>query len=84
MDGHTNRVFALKFDPNNPNVLFSGSWDCYVLANDLRERSRVGDIFGTYICGESIDVKGDSEIVVVSYKPESYLSGFDRKTFTKI
>lgn len=34
LDGHTNRVFALKFDPNNPNILYSGSWDCYVSLNN--------------------------------------------------
>jgi COMPASS component SWD3 len=58
LEGHTNRVFSLKFDPMNPNILYSGSWDFYILANDLRTREKVGDIFGTYVCGESIDVRG--------------------------
>jgi WD40 repeat protein len=73
----------LKFDPNNPNILYSGSWDCYILVNDLREKKRVGEIFGPYVCGESIDVK-DSKLVVGSYKSDSYLSLYDLKTCNKI
>ena len=26
-DGHTSRVFSLKFDPTDPNILYSGGWD---------------------------------------------------------
>jgi hypothetical protein len=47
----------MKFDPLNPYLLYSGSWDCYILVNDIRERKKVGDIFGPYVCGESIDIK---------------------------
>ena len=26
--GHTNRIFTIKFDPCNNNILWSGGWDC--------------------------------------------------------
>lgn len=26
--GHTNRIFKLKFDPQNPQTFLSGGWDC--------------------------------------------------------
>jgi hypothetical protein len=73
----------LKFDPSNPNILYSGSWDCYVLVNDLREEKKVGDIFGPYICGESIDVR-NNQLLVGGYKPDVYLSIYDLKTYSKM
>ena len=33
---HQNRLFCVKFDPNNSNVLWSGGWDCQVVGWDLR------------------------------------------------
>lgn len=59
VEGQTNRVFAIRFDPLRPYMLYSGGWACSVIAHDLREKKKVGDIFGPYICGESIDIKDD-------------------------
>lgn len=59
VEGHVNRVFAIKHDPIKPHMLYSGGWACSILVHDLRERKKVGDIFGPYVCGESIDLKDD-------------------------
>mmetsp|Transcript_33722 Transcript_33722/g.38830 ORF Transcript_33722/g.38830 Transcript_33722/m.38830 type:complete len:147 (+) Transcript_33722:373-813(+) len=34
--GHSNRVFSVKYDQNDPNMLISGGWDNTVLLWDLR------------------------------------------------
>jgi len=82
VDGHINRIFALKFDPVNPFVLYSGSWDCYVLVNDLREKKKIGDILGPYICGEAIDVSKDGhQLLIGSYQSENYLGVYDIRTY---
>lgn len=83
--GHKNRIFALKFDPMNPYVLYSGAWDCYILVNDLRMREKVGDILGPYICGECLDISKDGKYLIAgSYTSSSYLSLYDTSTFTKL
>lgn len=33
---HSNRVFGVKFHPNDPNAMYSGGWDKLVLQWDLR------------------------------------------------
>jgi len=33
---HQNRVFSLKFNPYNPNMLVSGGWDNCVYIYDVR------------------------------------------------
>lgn len=57
--GHSNRIYSVKFDPNNPFVIYSGGWDSYILINDIRCKGdeKVGDIFGPFIGGETIDIK---------------------------
>jgi WD40 repeat protein len=73
VEGHKNRVFALKFDPQNPDILYSGGWDTQVCMFDLRTRKRIGGTAGHYVCGDSIDVK-DGNLVVGAYKADVYLS----------
>lgn len=40
-EGHSNRIFCLKFNPYNPNLILSGGWDNTVVINDLREKGPV-------------------------------------------
>jgi len=44
--GHNNRIFAAKFDPVNPNVIYSGGWDCMINIWDVREGKSTGTIYG--------------------------------------
>jgi WD40 repeat protein len=44
--GHNNRIFAAKFDPVNPNVIYSGGWDCMINIWDVREGKCTGTIYG--------------------------------------
>lgn len=59
--GHSNRIYAVKFDPMNEFIVYSGGWDSYIVINDLRCKAddKVGDIFGPLLGGESIDIRGN-------------------------
>ena len=57
MPGHSNRIFALRFIDDDPNILLSGGWDSCVYIWDLREKASVGSIPGPNISGEALDYK---------------------------
>ena len=62
--------------------MYSGSWDCYILANDIREKQKVGDILGPYVCGESVDISSDGNYLVAgSYQSEKYVGIYDVRTY---
>lgn len=44
--GHTNRIFCVKFDPLNSNVVYSGGWDRMVNIWDIRSGKCSGTIYG--------------------------------------
>jgi len=58
--GHSNRVFALAWHPDDPQLLFSGGWDRTVQVWDLRVQRSVRSIFGPYLCGEGLAVDGNT------------------------
>ena len=41
MDGHTSRVYALKYHPTDPNVLVSAGWDDTVQFWDGRSENSI-------------------------------------------
>ena len=69
---HSNRVFWVKFDRENENVLLSGGWDNTIQIWDLREGAAIRSIYGPIICGDSIDIK-EGFIVTGSYRQENQL-----------
>jgi len=82
--GHSNRIFALKFDPINSNILVSGGWDNTVWIYDIREKGPVGGLFGPHISGESIDIRKDSSTILTgSYREENVLELWDIRTLKK-
>jgi COMPASS component SWD3 len=70
--GHVNRVFALKFHPNDKNLLISGGWDNTIQLWDLRCDHAIRSIFGPHVCGDSIDLFGDT-LLTGSWRPEEQL-----------
>lgn len=41
LPGHGNRIFCLKFNPMNENMILSGGWDNTVCINDIREKGPI-------------------------------------------
>lgn len=81
--GHSNRIFCVKFHPDEPNVLVSGGWDNTVLIWDLREAKSVGSIYGPAICGDTIDIYGQ-KILTGSYRNHNQLELWEFSTRKKV
>ena len=76
--GPKNRTYCLKFDPNNPNILFSGGWDETLFLWDLRAKKVQQYIYGPLICGDSIDCKGNY-VLAGSWRENNNLQIFDMR-----
>jgi len=59
LPGHSNRVFAVRFNPIDTNMLVSGGWDNTVQIYDIREKGPVHSIYGPHICGDALDFRND-------------------------
>ena len=70
--GHSNRVFSLKFDPDNDNVIVTGGWDNTVQIWDARAGHAVRSFYGPHVCGDSVDVF-DGMVLTGSWRPENPL-----------
>jgi COMPASS component SWD3 len=77
--GHSNRVFAVNFHKDNPNLLVSGGWDNTIQFYDVRMRSIVNSLYGPHICGDSIDMDGDY-LLTGSWSVEDQLQLWDMRT----
>ena len=77
--GHTSRVFSLKWDPSDPQLLLSAGWDNTVHFWDLRVGSSVGSLYGPHVCGDALDVRGN-EVLTGAYKPTKQVQIWDVRT----
>ncbi len=76
--GHSNRIFAVKFFPNDPNLIISGGWDNTIQIYDMRQQQSIRSIFGPHICGDALDVnKTNNNILAGSWRPDHQLQVFD-------
>lgn len=79
--GHSNRVFSVKYNPTDPNLIVSGSWDNTVLLWDVRQSKTIGSLYGPHVCGDSIDISKDGKTILVgSYSNEDNLYVIDMKS----
>mmetsp|Transcript_50446 Transcript_50446/g.121434 ORF Transcript_50446/g.121434 Transcript_50446/m.121434 type:complete len:389 (-) Transcript_50446:90-1256(-) len=74
--GHSNRVFALKFNPSDPNTLLSAGWDNTVQVWDVRAGHAVRCIFGPFVAGEALDLV-DNVVLTGSHRTEHALEMWD-------
>lgn len=76
--GHSNRVFSLKFFPEDDNTVVSGGWDNTLQIWDLRAGHSVRGIYGPHLAGDALDInsRGD-ELLTGSWRPESPLELWD-------
>ena len=49
---------------DNPNLMYSGSWDQQVKFWDVRANKMTHNIGGVQICGDSVDITRDMNLVV--------------------
>jgi COMPASS component SWD3 len=77
--GHNNRVFAVKFDKDDENLLISGGWDNNIKVWDIRQPSPIRSIYGPYICGDALDIH-DGCILTGSWRSDRQLQLWDLGT----
>ncbi len=67
--GHSMRTYSVAFDQSNPNIVLTGGWDERTVIWDLREETPIRSMFGTYICGDAIDLFDDI-VLTASYRED--------------
>jgi len=67
--GHSMKTYAVKFDKTNPNIVLTAGWDERTIIWDLREETPIRSIYGTYVCGDAIDLC-DERVLTGSYREE--------------
>lgn len=79
LPGHSNRIFSLKFNPLEANMLISGGWDNTLQVYDIRNKGPVAAIFGPHICGgDALDFRSDGVTVLAgSYRNDDALQLYD-------
>lgn len=80
--GHSNRVFSVHYNKDDPNIIVSGGWDNNLIVYDVRKETPVANMYGPHICGDSIDVL-NGKILAGSYDSNDNLSIFDMKMMKK-
>jgi len=77
--GHNNRIYCVKYDKEDPNLLVTGGWDKRVIVWDLREKAPVRSLYGPSICGESVDIF-EEVILTGSFETSNQLQMWDLGT----
>ena len=74
--GHAQRIFALTYKKDDPNVVISGGWDKTLQIHDIRKGGPVGYIFGPDLSSNALDIH-DNTIVTGSHRGKNPLQIFD-------
>lgn len=80
--GHSNRIFCVKYNKANPNLLCSAGWDNTIIIHDLRKKGPIAGILGAYVCGDALEFYGQ-EIISGSWRNEKQIEVWDTRTTEK-
>lgn len=76
--GHSNRVFSLKYHPQQPHIILSGGWDNTVQIWDTRLGHSIRSLWNCYLCGDSVDFTTDGRhILTGSWRTQEALQLWD-------
>mmetsp|Transcript_13885 Transcript_13885/g.17995 ORF Transcript_13885/g.17995 Transcript_13885/m.17995 type:complete len:361 (+) Transcript_13885:82-1164(+) len=79
--GHSNRIFSLKFSPDDDHILASGGWDNTVHFWDTRSGQSIRSIYGPHLCGDGLDMcsngTASTTVLTGSWRPQSPLEMWD-------
>ena len=74
--GHSNRIFAVRYNTEDENIIISGGWDNTIQIWDVRTGQAVRSIFGPHLCGDALDIK-DGCILTGSWRPADQIQQFN-------
>ena len=80
--GHDNRIFWVKYNTQDPNLLCSSGWDSTIIVHDIRKKGPVLGMLGAYVCGDALDFNG-KDIISGSYRLENQLEVYDTRKIDK-
>eukprot|EP00656_Telonema_subtile_P013283 TRINITY_DN1673_c0_g1_i3.p1 TRINITY_DN1673_c0_g1~~TRINITY_DN1673_c0_g1_i3.p1 ORF type:complete len:370 (-),score=86.71 TRINITY_DN1673_c0_g1_i3:136-1245(-) len=81
--GHSNRVFCVKYVPEDPNMIISTGWDNTIQFWDVRLNYSVRSILGPHVCGDAMDVV-NGQVLTCSWQPENQIEKWDLGTGKKM
>lgn len=81
--GHSNRIFCVKYNRANPNLLCSAGWDNTIIVHDLRKKGPIAGMLGAYVCGDALEFHG-TELISGSWRNEDQLQTWDTRTTEKL
>ena len=64
MDGHKNRIHAIRSHPNMDKIFLSGGWDETVHYWDVRAPHSQKHFAGPHLCGDALDIIPDLGLVI--------------------
>ena len=79
--GHTNRVFSVRFYPEDDTMLVSGGWDNKIVFWDLRQEKPAHTLLNKMICGDAIDIYKGGFMLSCSWQEKDPIQLHDLKTF---
>lgn len=79
--GHTNRVFSVRFYPEDENMLVSGGWDNKIVFWDLRQEKPAHTLLNKMICGDAIDIYKAGFMLSCSWQEKDPIQLHDLNTF---
>ncbi|XP_019337959.2 signaling threshold-regulating transmembrane adapter 1 isoform X1 [Alligator mississippiensis] len=75
--GHSRRIFALRFHPQENHIFLTGGWDNSVKVWDKRIRKEAQRVInGPHICGPGLDIWGHC-VLTASWVPRNALQLWD-------
>jgi len=74
--GHSGKIFAVKFHPDNTNMLVTASWDQTLKIWDTRLECPVRTIHGPNVRGDGLDINHNN-ILTASWKAQHALQIWD-------
>jgi len=77
---HSNRIFCVKFNPFDQNMLISAGWDNAVVINDMRMHKPIDSILGPRIAGDSLDFSKEGFLLTGSNSTSQAIQLWDLKT----
>lgn len=81
--GHTNRIFSVCFNSDDPNLIASAGWDSTVIVHDIRDKGPIAGMLGAYVCGDAVEFTG-KDIITGSWRNEHQLQLWDARKADKV